>query len=91
MIVNELITNSMKYAFTGCDDCCIAVRVFRNENSVSVIYQDNGIGIPDSITFENSEGYGMQLIGMLTEQIDGKINIERGNGSKFILEFNDFI
>jgi PAS domain S-box-containing protein len=91
MIVNELITNSIKYAFTGCNDCSIAVRVFRKENSLSVIYQDNGIGIPDSITFENSEGYGMQLIRMLTEQIDGKINIERGNGTKFILEFNDFI
>ncbi len=90
MIINELITNSMKYAFTGCNDCSIAVTVFQKENYVSMIYEDNGIGIPESVTFENSEGYGLQLIRMLTEQIDGKINIERKNGSMFILEFKDF-
>ncbi len=88
IIVNELITNSMKYAFTGRESFEITITASQIVNSVIMIYEDNGVGIPENISFENSTGFGMKLVGMLVDQIDGKINIEREKGTRIILEFN---
>ncbi len=88
IMINELLTNIMKYAFNERDDGIINISMKVNDNSVSLIIQDNGIGIPLSINFENSTGFGMQLVSMLTKQIGGSIRIEREKGTRFILEFD---
>ncbi len=87
IVINELITNSMKYAFTGRSDGVITVKVNKIENRVSLTYEDNGAGIPESVTFENATGFGMKLVLMLVEQMNGTIAIERNKGTKFIIEF----
>jgi len=88
IIINELITNSMKYAFSGRNDGIITVTAVQDGNRVSIIFEDNGCGLPESVTFENSTGFGMQLVGMLVGQINGTINIVREHGTRFIIEFN---
>jgi two-component sensor histidine kinase len=45
------------------------------------------VGIPESVDFENTGGFGPGLVDMLAGQIGGTIRIERNNGTKFILEF----
>jgi PAS domain S-box-containing protein len=87
IIVNELITNTMKYAFTGRDSGFIKISAELRESKAVLTIEDNGVGIPATVTFENSSGFGMQLVGMLTEQIGGSIRIERGEGTRFVLEF----
>ncbi len=87
IIVNELITNMMKYAFIGRDGGSINVSAVLKGCKAVMIIEDDGVGIPETVKFENSSGFGMQLVGMLTEQIDGNIRIERGNGTRFVLEF----
>jgi len=49
--------------------------------------QDNGIGMPETVDFENSTGFGLKLVKILTRQIEGTIKIEHGNGTRVILEF----
>jgi len=88
ILINEIITNIMKYAFSGRDCGIINVSCKKVDTMVTVIISDNGIGIPESVDFENSTGFGLQLVSMLTGQIGGSIRIVRGGGSKFILEFN---
>jgi len=88
IIINEQITNSMKYAFAGCENCEISITASRIVDSVIMVYEDNGAGISEYISFENSSGFGMLLVGMLVDQIDGKITIERDKGTRIILEFN---
>ncbi|MBA4416926.1 MAG: hypothetical protein C0392_03295 [Syntrophus sp. (in: bacteria)] len=88
MILNELLTNTMKYAFTGRDNGLIQVSFSLKDNHAILIIEDNGIGIPESVDIATSTGFGLQLVGMLTEQLGGTIRIERQNGSAFILEFN---
>lgn len=88
IIINELITNSMKYAFSGRNEGIIKVTASKNENRVSIIYEDNGTGIPESVSFENLTGFGMQLVNMLVKQIKGTIVIQRENGTRFIIEFD---
>jgi len=87
IIINELLTNMMKHAFTDVEDCLITVSVMLVGRNVSIVIADNGIGIHESVTFENSSGFGMRLVTMLTKQLGGSIRIERGEGTKFVLEF----
>jgi two-component sensor histidine kinase/HAMP domain-containing protein len=87
IIINELLTNIMKYAFTGRDGGSIVVSAFLKGTVVSIEIQDNGNGLPESVNFENSTGFGLQLIGMLVKELHGTIRIVRGNGTGIILEF----
>ncbi len=87
IMINELITNSMKYAFAGRAGGLISVSASILGNTVSLEYGDDGIGLPESVTFENSTGFGMQLIKGLVAQIDGSITLVREAGARFIIEF----
>ncbi len=87
IIINELITNSMKYAFTGRADGTISVTSHKNSGPVTLIYEDNGTGIVDTEAFVSSSGFGIELVKTLVAQLDGSIKIESDNGLRFILEF----
>jgi two-component sensor histidine kinase len=87
IIINELLTNIMKYAFIGRSSGVITVSAAVKDNSVSLAIQDNGIGIPETVDFENSTGFGLRLVSMLTKQIAGTLRIEHENGTRIILEF----
>jgi two-component sensor histidine kinase len=88
IIINELLTNIMKYAFAGRNSGIISIIVKKNSNKVTIEIQDDGIGINESIDFNNSCGFGLRIIGMMTRQLKGNVKIERDMGTKFILEFN---
>jgi two-component sensor histidine kinase len=87
IIVTELLTNSMKYAFIGKKEGLITVSAQLEDKLATIIIKDNGNGIPEAIDFNNSSGFGMQLVDMLAKQLRGNIRIERQGGAKFILEF----
>jgi len=87
IIINEMITNSMKYAFKDRAQGLISVSVEKQGNGITLIYEDDGKGIPDRITLENSKGFGMQLINMLVRQIDGTIALSRNGGTKYVISF----
>jgi two-component sensor histidine kinase len=87
IIINELLTNIMKHAFVGKESGIIDITASEKGKHVIITVADDGVGLPDSVTFENTIGFGLQLVQMLAEQIRGKIRIERGKGTKFLLEF----
>jgi PAS domain S-box-containing protein len=87
IILNELITNIMKHAFTGRRDGLIAIAATLDGSRVSIGILDNGNGIPDGIDFPNSTGFGLTLVRELTIQLGGTIRMERGIGTKIVLEF----
>lgn len=88
IILNELLTNVMKYAFTGRDNGVIKVSATVTDNHVTMSVQDDGVGVPEQINFENSTGFGLELVKMLVSQIGGRVRVERGGGTKFVLEFD---
>ena len=94
MIVNEIISNSFKYAFLGRNKGKIQIKVYRkedtkDENTEYVLFiSDNGIGIPKNIDFGNPETLGLQLVNILVEQIDGSVKLKRGQGTEFLIMFN---
>lgn len=88
IIINEIVTNAMKYAFIGRGEGVITVIASKTDNRATIVIGDDGIGIPHSVDIERSPGFGLALIGMLVTQLDGSVRIERGNGTRFVLEFN---
>jgi two-component sensor histidine kinase len=83
IIVNELVSNSLKYAFP--DGRKGKVRVgLRLDNSrlVTLTVGDNGVGVPAGLDFRNTDSLGLQLVSLLTVQLKGKISMAvGGNGS----------
>jgi two-component sensor histidine kinase len=108
ILVNELITNIMKYAFVGsapgsragtakgdvsgdvgADEpgCVIKISARCPEGKVIVTVADNGRGMPESVDFGNSSGFGLTLVSLLATQLQGSIRIERESGTSVVLEF----
>lgn len=95
LILNELLTNSLKYAFPVSDvestnkKGHIRVGLVKNNNIYMLSVEDDGIGFPKDIDLENTNSLGLRLINTLTEQIKGKIYLKSGNGTSFKIEFKD--
>jgi len=87
IIIYELITNIMKYSFGDREDGVIHITAKREGDRVFLTIGDNGSGIPESIDFTKSTGFGLMLISGLTKQLKGIIAIERQNGTRITLEF----
>lgn len=94
IIVNELITNSLKYAFTGNKEGEIRVKLCRERESnetnkflFTLTISDNGKGIPENIELESAEPLGLQLVSILVDQLDGEIELKREKGTEFKIRF----
>ena len=87
IIVNELITNAMKYAFANRERGSIRVSLAVKEGGATLVTEDDGPGIPVSVDIGKSEGFGLNLVEIMVRQIKGKIMIERGKGTKIVLDF----
>jgi PAS domain S-box-containing protein len=87
IVVNEIVTNSLKYAFEGRDTGVIQVEACKAGNRVCITLGDDGVGLPSSINFENSSGLGLVLIKALVEQMDATVRMETTEGTKFIVDF----
>ncbi len=87
IIINELLSNIMKYAFVGRKNGIINLGVSLIEKNISIAVEDNGLGMPESVNFENSTGFGLKLVGMLTKELHGSISIVRKKGTRIILKF----
>ncbi len=87
IIINELLTNIFKYAFKGENNNRIFIELDTTDTTVILTIQDNGIGI-DKRVFENkSPGFGLTIVKMLAEQLNGTYTIENQNGTKSVLKF----
>ncbi|HRH65970.1 MAG TPA: histidine kinase dimerization/phosphoacceptor domain -containing protein [Bacteroidia bacterium] len=87
LLVNEIVSNAYKYAFPGSMEGEIKIQLNRADGRVIMKISDNGIGLPEGFSIENSESLGMQLIQALTSQIDGELNVSRENGTAFTVSF----
>jgi PAS domain S-box-containing protein len=88
LIINELLSNALKYAFRETTKGEISISVKQKENRVTIIVADNGVGLPPDLDFRNTESLGLQLVISLVEQINGKIKADTKKGTKFTIEFD---
>jgi len=91
LLINELVSNSLKYAFPEGKpgEIKISLRSI-DENKLELIVSDNGVGIPANVDFKKSESWGWRLIMLLAEnQLHGDINLNRNKGTEFQIRFKD--
>ncbi|HPS90409.1 MAG TPA: sensor histidine kinase [Methanosarcina vacuolata] len=105
LIVNELVSNSLKHAFVDRDNGQIQIELCKGESigckdniagskqeefhgtSFILIVSDNGVGIPGDFDLENPASLGMQLVNTLIDQLEGKLELKKGNGTEFTIKF----
>ena len=96
LIINELVSNSLKYAFPEGREGEINIEFFPNDGNVipegddlkyTLKVSDNGIGFPEDLDFRNTQSLGLQLVNNLTNQLDGTIVLGRTGGTTFSITF----
>jgi two-component sensor histidine kinase/CheY-like chemotaxis protein len=104
LIVNELVSNSMKHAFPAIhvlestDDSFenqegmsgeISINFKSDDENFILSVMDNGIGFPEELDFKNTDSLGLRLVNSLTDQIHGNIQLKRNNGTEFRITFKE--
>lgn len=85
LIINELITNTVKYAFPNNTDGILTIKLEKTSDVVlQLVVSDNGIGKSGTV---QGSGFGGQLISLLTHQLNGKMKEENNNGTTVIFDF----
>ncbi len=88
LIVNELIANALEHGFPNNQKGHIVVSLHTVINRLIVLkIQDNGIGFPIDLDFQNTESLGLQLVSTLTKQLEGEITLDRTEGTCFTITF----
>ena len=96
LIVNELVSNALKYAFPANRGGTIELRVEEKGKDIEIEVSDNGVGLPDDFDFETNESLGVYLVQALTDQLDGSLLVdnnqrenllEKESGASFLVRF----
>lgn len=107
LIINEIVSNSLKYAFSDRNKGTIRIKLCKEENpeferkisenkkgdyknevtNFVLTVSDNGVGLPENFNLENADTLGLQLISILVDQLEGKLELKRDSGTEFTIRF----
>lgn len=87
LIINELLTNALKYAFPENSSGDIEIKMKKSGQDILLSIEDDGVGMDKKIDIEKTETLGLQLVSSLANQIDATIQLELERGTRFIIEF----
>ncbi len=87
LLINELLTNAVKHAFIGRESGRIMIKVRRAGKGHELLFTDNGIGLDDS-HYLKKDSFGLELVHLLAEQLNGEVRIIQGDGVTFSLKFS---
>lgn len=91
LIINEIITNSLKYGFSDSEEGTITVKMNKLSTfGYSLRIGDNGSGIPKDVNFRNTKSLGLKLIHKLTLQLRGNVEMDNSKiGTNYIITFQE--
>jgi PAS domain S-box-containing protein len=89
LIINELVSNSLKYAFPQGKKGEIAITGHKDADIIIIQIKDTGIGMPEGLDWKNAESLGLRLVISLVEQLQGTIELEKGAGTLFKLTLHE--
>jgi|GEM_PF-2843775 len=88
MIVNELVTNSFKYAFATTENAIINIQLDSlSSKDYQLTVNDNGVGFANGQLPKNTTSLGLKLVNLFTEQLNGSLKYSANNGSSFMVSF----
>jgi two-component sensor histidine kinase len=88
LILNELVSNSLKHAFPDGreGEICIELRA-DNDSQFTLMVRDNGAGLPEDLDFRDTQSLGLQLVNTLVDQLEGTIELDKSDGTAFEVTF----
>jgi two-component sensor histidine kinase len=90
LIINELLTNSLKHAYPYSRKGEIKVELSSDyENKFTIVISDDGVGIPDDVEFPKKGSFGFRMVDSLVKQIGGTLKLDRTNGTCYLIEFEE--
>ena len=90
LIINELISNSLKYAFKNQSEGEITIKLFREDNLIHLVYLDNGCGFPKDFDFDRDINLGLLLVKKLSNnQLNGETRFDLEVGFGYETRFDD--
>lgn len=89
LLINELVSNSLKYAFLETLEGAISISLSKDGDRFALSVADNGDGLPDGFDIEASETLGLQIVYALVGQLEGDMKIDRAGGTRFTVSFTD--
>jgi PAS domain S-box-containing protein len=88
LIINELVSNALKYAFTENREGELRILLHGSgEDEYELTVKDDGVGFPEGLDFRETGSLGMQIVTSLTDQMDGAVELEREGGTTFRIMF----
>jgi PAS domain S-box-containing protein len=88
LIINELVSNSLKHAFADGREGEIAIGLSTDDKgAITLTVTDDGVGFPTDFDFMNTQSLGLQLVCMLVKQLQGEIELRNDNGSSVVVRF----
>jgi PAS domain S-box-containing protein len=88
LIINELVTNSLKYAYRGRQEGKLSLTMHHREDHMySLVIQDDGVGLPPDFEVRSAASLGMQLVGVLVRQLGGVMKTNSDKGARFTIVF----
>ena len=89
LIINELVSNSLKHAFINRQYGKIVFNMVRDNKTINFKVSDNGIGIPYNSQIENTSTLGLNLVKTLVKQLEGELKVEQNNGVSYDVIFKE--
>ncbi len=97
LLINELVSNSIRHAFKPGEKGTIKVELFSStskdestfQDEFTLIIEDDGVGLPEGFDIHNSKTMGMKLIDALTTQLEAKIKVKKDSGTRFEIKFKE--
>ena len=90
LIINEVVSNCLKYAFAGKEKGIIRIEFSKlSDGKLKLIIGDDGIGLPSNFDIENAETLGLQLVTTLVTQVSGELDIKTNKGTQFSIVFKE--
>ena len=89
LILNELISNSLKYAFPEGRKGEIAISVKKEDHTMTILFRDTGIGIPADLDWRNTRSLGLRLVNTLVDQMNGTVELDRSAGTLFTMVLHE--
>ncbi|WP_424354915.1 PAS domain S-box protein [Methanobacterium sp. MBAC-LM] len=91
LIINELVTNSLKYAFPCLNkEDIVKVGLKKLQpDKLKLFVSDNGVGLPENLDMENVETLGLKMVKILVNQLKGTLEVDRTNGTRFKIIFKE--
>jgi two-component sensor histidine kinase/PAS domain-containing protein len=89
LIVNELVSNSLKYAFRDGRSGEVRIGLVREDRKYTLTVSDDGPGLPPGVDFRDTPSLGLQLVNMLVGQLEGNIEMDCSRGTRFKITFSE--